>query len=136
MKVKMALLADYANIALGGKLNVLGIFSSIYAQSFPAVHPQMQLIFMWEASRGESGRVKQIEIELWDSDGKKMGSLGAEFKVPDGVPGKKIHGSEIIPFSNIAFPKAGMYEFKIFINGDEEEIAEFDVIPISGGGQK
>ncbi len=126
----MALLADYANIAQGGKLNVLGIFSAIYAQAFPAVHAQMQLIFMWEANRVESGRVKQIEIQLCDEDGKKMGSLGADFKVPEGIPGKKIHGNQIIGFNNIAFPKAGAYVFNILINGDVKGEADFDVLPL------
>jgi hypothetical protein len=126
----MALLADYANIAQGGKLNVLGIFKAIYSSAFPAVHPQMQLIFMWESSRAESGRTKRIEIELCDADGKKMGSLGADFKVPEGTPGKKIQGSQIIGFNNVAFPKSGEYVFNIIINEELKESASFEVLSL------
>ena len=64
MEITKALVADYANVAEGGKLNVLGIFTTIFTASFPAVHPSMQLIFMWEASKVEAGRKKQIEIQL------------------------------------------------------------------------
>ena len=36
MELLTILAADYANIAEGGKLNVMGIFRNIYAATFPA----------------------------------------------------------------------------------------------------
>lgn len=56
MNVSLALVADYANISREGKLNILGIFDRIAAQSVPAVHSQMQLIMRLEADRAESER--------------------------------------------------------------------------------
>ncbi len=130
MIITKALLADYANIAEGGKLNVLGIFQAIYSLSFPAVHPQMQLIFMWEANRSEVGRKKNIEIQLCDSDGKKLIGIGANFVIPDGREGKKISGNEIITLNNVKFDKSGEYVFNILIDDDHKGDASFELVPI------
>ncbi len=128
MEITQALLADYANIAEGGKLNVLGIFSNIYATNFPANHPQMRLIFMWEAHHVECGKTKQIEIELCDADGKKIFSIGGEFKIPEGKSGKSIYGNQIVELNNVRFEKAGEYVFNIIINGEHKTEAPFEVV--------
>ena len=107
MEITKALVADYANVADGGKLNVLGIFSTIFSRSFPTVHPAMQLIFMWEASKIEAGRKKEIEMQLCDADGKVILSLGGEFQLPEGISGKRIYGNQILPLNNLKFEKPG-----------------------------
>ena len=48
MHVKVALLADYSNVSREGKLNILGIFDTIYAPTFPTTHPHMQLVIRFE----------------------------------------------------------------------------------------
>ncbi len=128
MEVTKALLADYANIAEGGKLNVLGIFTTIFVASFPTVHPQMQLIFMWEANRSESGRKKQIEIELCDADGKKLLGLGGELQLPEAPSGKQIYGNQILTLNNLKFEKTGEYVFNILIGGEHKAEAPFEVL--------
>ena len=40
MEVKVALLADGANVSREGKLNLLGIFDTLFARSFPTTHPR------------------------------------------------------------------------------------------------
>ena len=135
MEITKALVADYANVAEGGKLNVLGIFTTIFAAGFPTVHPSMQLIFMWEASKVEAGRKKQIEIQLCDADGKKVLSIGGEFQLPDGISGKRIYGNQILNLNHVKFEKAGEYVFNILINDEHKAEAPFEVIPIPSKGQ-
>lgn len=72
LKVALGLLADYANVSREGKLNILGIFEQISAQSVPAVHPQMQLVMALEADRVDADREQKIGIELIDADGAKF----------------------------------------------------------------
>ena len=43
MEVQVAVLADCANVAAGEKLNIMGIFDTIFARDFPTVHPFMAL---------------------------------------------------------------------------------------------
>ena len=128
MDIKLAITADYANITQEGKLNVLGIFDRIGAFSFPAFHPLMHLIFNWEANRSESGRKKEIEIQLCDGDGKKIFAMNGQFEVPNGLPGKRISGNQIIPLPSIRFEKPDLYVFNILINGEHKAEAPFEVI--------
>ena len=131
MNITKALLADYANITREGKLNVLGIFQTIGALSFPTAHPQMQLIFMWSADPTESNRERQIEIQLCDSDGKKILGLSGPFRVPQGAPGRVVEGNEILNLNNLVFEKSGTYEFKILIDNDCKYSAPFDVVQVT-----
>jgi hypothetical protein len=48
MELLTILAADYANIAQGGKLNVMGIFRNINALKFPAKHSSMTLVVKLE----------------------------------------------------------------------------------------
>jgi hypothetical protein len=131
MEITKALVADYANVEQSGKLNVLGIFSVIRSANFPFIHPQMQLIFMWEAGRVESGTAKQIEVHLTDADGKKLVGISGQFKVPEGKSGKRISGNHIVILNNIKFEKAGEHVFNILINGELKAQAEFEVVQIN-----
>lgn len=135
MEVKHALLADYANVSREGKLNVLGIFTQIFAQNFPVVHAQLHLIVPWQATRAESGKAKKFEIQLIDEDGKKLFSVGSELVIPDGKPGKAISGNQIMAFNGIKFEKPGQYAFHILINDDQKTSVSFDVIQLNSKQQ-
>jgi len=127
MEVKTILLADYANISREGKLNVLGIFQEISAANFPAIHPQMQLVILWETSKAESGRQKEMEIQLRDADGGKMLSLNAEFTIPDGPSGRRIKGQHIIGLNMVKFEKPGTHAFHVLVGGDDKGSILFEV---------
>lgn len=135
MEVKQVLLADYANVSREGKLNVLGIFTEIYAQNFPIAHPQMHLIISWQATRAESGRAKKIEVQLLDEDGKKLFTVSNELVVPDGKSGKLISGNNIMCFNGIRFEKAGQYAFHILVNDDQKGSVAFGVVHLTPKSQ-
>ena len=56
-KIKPALthtiLCDDVRQELGGKFSLMGLFETIYANSFPAVHPRFAIVNEWTAGRGE-----------------------------------------------------------------------------------
>ena len=127
MKITKVLVADYANVTREGKLNVLGIFTTINALSFPVIHPQMQLIYMWECNPSEAGRKKKIEIELRDADGKRNFLLEGEFEVPTAHLARTVQGNEIVVLNNLSFEKPGSYVFNILVNGDPKEEVTFEL---------
>ena len=71
MNVRLAVLADYANVTGDGKLNILGIFDRINLLQIPAVHPQMHLVLRIEAHPSgigvlvdsTEGSCRNIELE-------------------------------------------------------------------------
>jgi len=116
MEVTLAVLADYANVSREGKLNILGIFDIIYAQNFPASHPQMQLVLRFEADIVEAGKTKKVEIQLMDADGKTPFVLSGELTVGQGRPGEPVRSDHILTINNMKFENPGDYVFNILVN--------------------
>ncbi len=47
------LLCDDVRQEMGGKISLMGIFESIYATSFPAIHPKLAIVNEWADGIGE-----------------------------------------------------------------------------------
>ncbi|MDQ7821593.1 MAG: hypothetical protein RDV48_02225 [Candidatus Eremiobacteraeota bacterium] len=117
IKVTMALLADFASIAIGGKLNILGIFDSLHTPAVPVVIPHIYLVMRIEGDVGEAGKQYEADMQLIDDDGGKLLSLPGFLVLPQPPPGKfEIKYDQLFPFFNLKFERFGNYEFKIFIN--------------------
>ncbi|HSJ26435.1 MAG TPA: hypothetical protein VK929_17275 [Longimicrobiales bacterium] len=117
MHVKLALLADYANVTAEGKLNILGIFDRISVNEIPAVHPQMHLILRLEAHPAERDRSHNVEIRLHDPDGQTVFEVKGDV-VPHGQTGETIATNQILTLNNLQLTKSGGYHFVILINND------------------
>lgn len=117
MQIKLALLADYANITADGKLNILGVFDRINVVEVPAVHPQMNLILRLEAHPAERNRVHNVEIRLHDPDGQTVFEVKGDV-VPQGQPGQTMATNQILTLNNLQLTKAGGYMFVVFVNND------------------
>ena len=117
MQVKLALLADYANVTAEGKLNILGIFDRIRVQDVPVVHPQMHLILRLEAHAAERGRSHPVEIRLHDPDGQTVFEVRGEV-VPHGAVGHAIATNQILTLNNLQLTKTGGYTFVVLVNND------------------
>ena len=116
MLIRIATLADYASVAQGDKLNIMGIFSNIMARSEPVVHPQMYLVIQFEFDPAESGK-KEARILLADDNGREVLSLGGEIVVPRAPFGQSSTVNQIITLNNVSFPRFGRYEFRVLLNG-------------------
>ena len=115
MQVRIAVLADYASISVGEKLNILGIFSMIMAHSEPIVHAQMQLVVQFEFDAAESGK-KEVRVVLEDQDGNNLLTLGGEIVVPRTPRGEPATVNQILLLNNVTSPHFGRYEFSVLLN--------------------
>jgi len=87
MYVAFALLADAANVAVDGKLNILGVFDALHAASFPAVHPRVHLVVRLKAQTGDVG-THRLGLQVTGPGGATL--LGHEAQIniqplPNGV---------------------------------------------------
>jgi hypothetical protein len=124
MQVKLALLADYANVTAEGKLNILGIFDRINVPELPIVHPQMHLILRLEAHSAERNRAHNVEIRLHDPDGQTI------FEVT-------VSTNQILTLNNLQLTKTGGYNFVVLVNNDlkSEVLLEVELAaPASAAG--
>jgi hypothetical protein len=117
LHVKMAVLADYANVTAEGKLNVLGIFDRINMVQVPSIHPQMYLVLRVEAHPAERDRAHKIEIRLHDPDGQTIFDVNGDI-VPHGEGPQPTSTNQILTLNNLQLEKVGAYNFVIFINND------------------
>jgi len=130
VQIALALLADGANISREGKLNILGIFDRISTQSLPAMHPQMQLIMIIEADRGDADREHKLGIELIDADGGKLFSMTGSIKFSTPPPGERVRINHIIQLNNLRFERIGIFEFKILINNEVRKSVLLHVVEV------
>jgi hypothetical protein len=117
MQVRLALLADYANVTAEGKLNILGVFDRINVHELPAVHPQMHLILRLEAHPAERNRAHNVEIRLHDPDGQTIFEVTGDM-VPQGGPGQTVSTNQILTLNNLQLTKTGGYNFVVLVNND------------------
>jgi hypothetical protein len=118
MQVKLAVLADYANVTTEGKLNILGIFDRIQVARLPAVHPQMQFILRLEAHPAERDRAHGLEIRLHDPDGKTAFELKGEVVPRGGGPVETISSNQIVTINNLNLEQTGEFLFVVFVDND------------------
>src|SRR5690606_36569850 len=116
MRVKLALLADYANVTAYGKLNILGVFDRINVTAVPAVHPQSHRVLRFEAHAMGRDRVHNVEIRLHDPDGKAVFEVKGDV-VSHGT-GRATASHQILTLNNLHLTKSGDYTFAVFVNDD------------------
>lgn len=128
MDLLTILTADYANIAVGDKLNVMGIFRSITAKQFPARHPTMHLVIKLAATLGEYGQERLMTIKLFEPDGDEILSYPVIIKVPEGKGGLRPEINAVIEMRDVIFPHPGRYEFVVLVDKDVKGTYSLEVI--------
>lgn len=135
MNMSMAVLADGANVTREGKLNIFGIFSVLGAASFPAVHPQMQLVLGFEATKAEEGKTKEVEVQLMNADGKRVFALSGRLTIPTGESGYPPRMGHILALSGVRFEEPGDYSFHILVGGDEKGRVPLKIMRVAQEGR-
>lgn len=121
MQVTLGLVADSANVSQEGKLNILGIFDTIYAFNFPCKHNQMTLITKIQAELTDAHHIdRKIKITLVDEHTNPTFSIDGKFNFKNTPEGERGTTSSIIVITNLLFEKPGNYFFKISIDGEEK----------------
>ncbi len=136
MKIPFAVIADGANVSREGKLNILGIFDTLFARKFPVTHPEMKLVMRLEASPAEAGSKHAIEIKLMDGEGGTVLDVKAEV-VPRAVPGgRAMRMDQVVSLHNVTFKAPGKYRFAVLVDNDEKTSLPLAVseAPVRAGG--
>lgn len=113
MNVEFSILADQATFA-SGKLSISGIFETIAATSFPAVHGKC-FVATKIRQEGESSQQHTLRIAMEDASGKEIISSKDEpFKI-EGVNAAYTHTLEIL---NLPLSGPGSFVIKTYVNGE------------------
>lgn len=132
MDVDLAVIADAANVSQEGKLNILGVFDTIWAREFPCRHAVMVFVLRVRADFTDKG-AHQLEIRLMDADGAQLFKAEGPLNVPGGPPGRPIKPHVIMGLGGISFPRAGDYSFEVMIDGRHLKSVPLWVMEAPGG---
>lgn len=129
MDIPLAVLAENANVAQEGNLNIFGIFSEIRSPAYPATHPSCVLVVQFRARRSEIGQPVKLTIRLMDEDS-VLTELEGEFPVPDAQGPGDIVINNIFKLVMMQFPRAGSYAFHVLLNGSERASVPLQMIKL------
>jgi len=118
MKLVNMLLADYANVTSDNKLNVMGVFTTIHAASYPARHPTLFLVIQLLPELGELDQDKELRIRLVDSDDQGSLSLSVPVRIVKNEVGDRPGTNALIRLDDIVFPSADSYRFVAEMDGE------------------
>jgi hypothetical protein len=129
MYVAFALLADAANVALDGKLNILGVFDVVRAATFPTVLPRVHLVARLKAQVGDVG-THRVGLQVTGPGGGTL--VSAEFEMaihplPAGVSEVDI---PLVQMLDVPLERAGPHAVLLSIGG---QVASQLPLAVHGG---
>ena len=120
MDLDFAVIADYASNTNDGKLNIGGIFDTVWAGEFPAVQPFMAVVLRIQAHPGEEGG-HQVRVRLVDPDGHEIvESLEAPIMFAELDPIDGGTAQLILQLAGVTVPAEGRYGVDVFLDGRYE----------------
>ncbi|UCF19720.1 MAG: hypothetical protein JSU87_17690 [Gemmatimonadota bacterium] len=128
MEVDLALVADAANVSQEGKLNILGIFDTIWAREFPFRHSAMVFVLRVTAGFTDAG-THQLQVRLMGADGEQLFKAEGPLKVPHGAPGRSVRPHVIMGLGGVSFPKPGDYSFEVIVDEEPLKSVPLHVMP-------
>ncbi|MGH2505068.1 MAG: DUF6941 family protein, partial [Ktedonobacterales bacterium] len=100
-----------------GKLNIMGLFNTVRATSFPTTLHEMRLIVKFQFTSAERKMTKTVQFKLLDPDGVELISIAQPIQVPDDLAPEVVH---IVSVRGITFPKTGDYAFHVLVDSDDK----------------
>lgn len=113
MKLVYALLCDSAFLSIDRKVNIIGVFETINAASFPVNHPKFVLV----GSMVPTKKKFKMAVEIVKEAGKSIMNQAQEREVtlPEGADNKNFNF--IVEIVNTVFPEMGVYNVNLLIDG-------------------
>ncbi|MFH1067694.1 MAG: hypothetical protein V1746_07315 [bacterium] len=118
MNIEVAVLCDAATDS-HGKLNILGVFNTIFARQFPVIHPHCAVALRVNFQKAEEG-AHAIKAEFVNADGQPIMPtcrIAAEVKVPDDLA--SISCNFIVNIQGLKLNQPGDYSVDIFVDDAE-----------------
>ena len=114
------ILCDDVRQEMGGKFSLMGLFETISAGSFPAVHPRFAIMNEWTGGRGEF----TAKIRLLAPDRKTVISE-SEAKLT--LFNETQHHRDISVRFNTTFPAPGTYWIEMLLDNEQTALVPLPV---------
>ena len=119
-KLTFTLLCDDVRQETGGKFSLMGLFETIFAQSFPTVHPRFAVVNEWRGGRGEFTAKTRLL-------GPDKSSVLAESEAKLSLFSETHRHLDISIRFNTAFPVPGIYWLEMLLDGERAGMVPLSV---------
>jgi hypothetical protein len=109
---------------MGGKFSLMGLFESIYANSFPALHHRFAIVNEWTGGKGEF----TVRIRLLAPDGQQVIS---ESETKISLFNETQRHRDISIRNNTTFKAPGAYWIEMLLDGERAGIVPLSLQLIS-----
>jgi hypothetical protein len=130
VQIALAVVADYANVATGEKLNVMGIFDTIFAKTFPTTHPLMFLAVRLQFDHEDRQQDFVIKIHLEDEDGRRLFEQAGEGHIGEVPAGEVGSANMIFGLQGLRLEGPGRYSFVVRIGAAEKARVPLRVVQL------
>jgi hypothetical protein len=113
VKVTLAAIADGASVGVGDKLNVQGVFDTIFADTFPAVHARMVVVVRLQLEPADDSRDYTVRVRLVDDAGRRIFEQTTRTHIGHIPHGAAPATNLIYQLTNTTFHGPGRYRFLI-----------------------
>ena len=113
MQASLVGLADAARLSAGDKLHVEGVFDTIFAGAFPAVHPEMVLVVRVSLEAHDADREHRVRLRLLDETEQLVLEQTAAVRVGPVPPGDAPSTNLIYRLAGATFAGPGRYRFVV-----------------------
>lgn len=124
MQLRYAVLSDFANVTQDGKVNIIGLFDTLYSLNFPAVHRSLCLITSLRSEPDDDNQTRDIKVDLIDEDGLSLATLNGALSLGRG----RQVVNQIHVFHDLRFSKPGRYQFTIFLDGLHAKTVDLELV--------
>lgn len=131
MRVLIAALCDHANVAQpGDKLNLMGVFDTIGAAKFPAVHPVTALALRLQFDYEDRSSAHTLEVVIVNQDGREFAKIEGEVQTPEIPPGGRVTSNQVFVLQQLLFQTADRFSIVIRWDGEEKQRLPLDVVAV------
>lgn len=124
MKLRYALIAEYANFTGDGKLNLMGVTDRLFAYQFPAVHRDLVIINSVESDNEEENSQQSLQVQLINPDGLTVAELSGQLEIG---AGKQVF-HQIHVFQDVKFETPGAYQVNLYFNNAEVQTIPLELV--------
>lgn len=135
MQVDYLILADSVAVAEGKHYIHGGGWDTLFAFSFPALHPVLGVAARLRVPLEETGQQLAVEVDVLDKEGSSIlpeplrGILNAE-RPPYVTPDSDLLLHWALSFTNLQFESPGSYNIVLRIDGQPLAESKFNVLPL------
>ena len=123
-KLNYTILCDDVRQEMGGKFSLMGLFESIYANSFPAVHPRFAIVNEWTGGKGDF----KLTIRLLGTNKKDV--LSESDSTMSLFSETQRHRDIAVRF-NTTFSASGTYWIELLLDGEQVALVPLPLQVIS-----